>query len=89
MMKMQLLAPELKKIQARYKTNPSGDGGQRTQEARQRLNEEMMALYRENNVSPTGGCLPMLLQLPIFWILYGTIRGLIHTKNFAHGGGGA
>jgi YidC/Oxa1 family membrane protein insertase len=82
MMKMQLLAPELKKIQTRYKTNPGMTAAEK-QEARQHLNEEMMALYRENGVSPTGGCLPMLLQLPIFWILYGTIRGLIHTKNFA------
>jgi len=81
MMKMQLLAPELKKIQARYKTQQGMSATER-QEARQHLNEEMMALYRENNVSPTGGCLPMLLQLPIFWILYGTIRGLIHTENF-------
>lgn len=83
MMKMQLLAPELKKIQARYKTNP-GMTATEKQESRQHLNEEMMALYRENGVSPTGGCLPMLLQLPIFWILYGTIRGLIHTKNFVN-----
>jgi YidC/Oxa1 family membrane protein insertase len=82
MMKMQLLAPELKKIQQRYKT-PPGTPIAEKQEARQKLNEEMMALYRENNVSPTGGCLPMLLQLPIFWILYGTIRGLIHTKAFS------
>jgi YidC/Oxa1 family membrane protein insertase len=82
MMKMQLLAPELKKIQTRYKT-PPGTPVAEKQEARQHLNEEMMALYRENNVSPTGGCLPMLLQLPIFWILYGTIRGLIHLKTFA------
>jgi len=81
MMKMQLLAPELKKIQTRYKVPPGTPLAER-QEARQRLNEEMMALYRENNVSPTGGCLPMLLQLPIFWILYGTIRGLIHLKTF-------
>lgn len=81
MMKMQLLAPELKKIQTRYKTNPGMTAAEK-QEARQHLNEEMMALYRENGVSPTGGCLPMLLQLPIFWILYGTIRGLIHTKTF-------
>ena len=81
MMKMQLLAPELKKIQTRYKVPPGTPIAER-QEARQRLNEEMMALYRENNVSPTGGCLPMLLQLPIFWILYGTIRGLIHLKTF-------
>ncbi len=83
MMKMQLLAPELKKIQARYKTNPGMTAAEK-QESRQHLNEEMMAMYRENGVSPTGGCLPMLLQLPIFWILYGTIRGLIHTKNFAN-----
>jgi YidC/Oxa1 family membrane protein insertase len=81
MMKMQLLAPELKKIQARYKVQP-GMTAEEKQETRQHLNEEMMALYRENGVSPTGGCLPMLLQLPIFWILYGTIRGLIHTKPF-------
>jgi YidC/Oxa1 family membrane protein insertase len=81
MMKMQLLAPELKKIQTRYKVPPGTPVAER-QEARQRLNDEMMALYRENNVSPTGGCLPMLLQLPIFWILYGTIRGLIHLKTF-------
>lgn len=81
MMKMQLLAPELKKIQNRYKTQPGMTAAEK-QEARQHLNEEMMALYRENGVSPTGGCLPMLLQLPIFWILYGTIRGLIHTKPF-------
>jgi YidC/Oxa1 family membrane protein insertase len=82
MMKMQLLAPELKKIQNRYRMPPGTPVAER-QQARQRLNEEMMALYRENNVSPTGGCLPMLLQLPIFWILYGTIRGLIHLKGFS------
>jgi YidC/Oxa1 family membrane protein insertase len=82
MMKMQLLAPELKKIQTRYKT-PPGTPLEVRQEARQRLNDEMMALYRENNVSPTGGCLPMLLQFPIFLILYYTIRGLIHLKTFS------
>ena len=77
MMKMQILAPEMKKLQAKYKVQP-GMSVQERQETRQRLNEEMMALYKENNVSPTGGCLPMLLQFPIFWILYGTIRGLTH-----------
>jgi YidC/Oxa1 family membrane protein insertase len=40
-----------------------------------------MALYKENDVSPVGGCLPMLIQMPIFLILYQTIRGLIHTVN--------
>ena len=77
MMRMQLLAPEMKKLQARYKAQP----GATTQEkaaSRQQLNEEMMALYKEHGVSPTGGCLPMFLQFPIFLILYGTINGLVH-----------
>ena len=80
MMKMQLLAPELKALQAKYKAKP-GMPVQERQELRQHLNEEMMALYKENNVSPTGGCLPIILQLPAFWILYGTIKGLIHTTG--------
>ncbi len=83
MMKMQLLGPELKRLQARFKAKPSMTVAEK-QESRQRLNEEMMALYKENGVSPTGGCLPMLLQLPIFLILYNTIKGLIHTAK-AHG----
>jgi YidC/Oxa1 family membrane protein insertase len=83
MMKMQLLAPELKKIQAKYKVQPSMTVAEK-QAARARLNEEMMALYKENNVSPTGGCLPMFMQFPIFIILYDTIRALTHkTKSGA------
>jgi YidC/Oxa1 family membrane protein insertase len=77
MMKMQLLAPELKKIQARHKTSP-GASPEEKAEARKALNEEMMALYKENNTSPTGGCLPLFLQMPMFLILYGTIKGLTH-----------
>ncbi|HXX89600.1 MAG TPA: YidC/Oxa1 family membrane protein insertase [Acidimicrobiales bacterium] len=64
---MQRLGPELKKIQQKYK-------GDRT-----RLNEEMMKLYKEHGVNPAGGCLPMLLQFPIFIVLYGVIRGLTNT----------
>jgi YidC/Oxa1 family membrane protein insertase len=77
MMKMQLLAPDIKTLQAKYKVQPAMSAPER-RELRQRQHEEMMAVYNENNVSPTGGCLPMLLQFPIFIILYGTIRGLIH-----------
>ncbi len=86
MMRMQLLAPELKKLQTRYKA-PAGATTAERQELRASLNEEMMALYKENGVSPTGGCLPMFLQFPVFWILYSTIRGLTHvtvTKGVNH-----
>ena len=64
---MQRLAPELKKLQQKYK----GD--------RATLNEEMMKLYKEHNINPAGGCLPLLIQLPVFIVLYGVIRGLTNT----------
>jgi YidC/Oxa1 family membrane protein insertase len=80
MMKMQLLAPEMKVLQARYKARP-GASVEEKQEARQKLNEEMMALYKENNANPAGGCVPMVLQIQVFIVLYGTIRGLTHSTN--------
>jgi YidC/Oxa1 family membrane protein insertase len=80
MIKMQLLAPEMKVIQNRYKPKP-GMTVEERQATRQKLNEEMMALYKENNANPAGGCVPMFLQLPVFVVLYGTIRGLVHTTK--------
>jgi YidC/Oxa1 family membrane protein insertase len=78
MFKMQLLQPEVQKLRAKYK--PSRDSTvQERQEMRQKLNEEMMALYRENNVSMAGGCLPNLVIFPIFIVLYDVIRGLTNT----------
>jgi len=84
MMRMQLLAPELQKIRERYKKD-KGSTAQEKQEAQKQLNEEMMALYRENGVSPTGGCLPTFLQFPIFIVLYDVIRGMTKTKTIGTG----
>jgi YidC/Oxa1 family membrane protein insertase len=72
MVQMQRLAPELKKLQAKYK----GD--------KQTLNEEMMKLYREHGVNPAGGCLPLVIQFPVFIILYDVIRGLTTIVNVGH-----
>jgi YidC/Oxa1 family membrane protein insertase len=80
MMKMQALAPEMKRLQAKYKA-ASGLSAAERDDLRQRQQQELMALYKANDVSPVGGCLPMLIQMPIFLILYQTIRGLIHTVN--------
>ncbi len=79
MMQMQLLQPELLKMRNKHKVLP-GMAAQEKQEVRQKQQEEMMALYRENGVSPTGGCLPMFLQFPIFIVLYDTIRGMTKTQ---------
>jgi len=68
---MQALGPEMKKLQVKYKGA----------ENRTLLNEEMMKLYKEHNVNPASGCLPMLLQMPAFFILYSVIKGLTNTVN--------
>ena len=58
MQSLQAHAPEMKEIQQKYK----GD--------RQKLNEELMKFYRENNINPAASCLPLLAQLPVFIALY-------------------
>ncbi|MDE0804120.1 MAG: YidC/Oxa1 family membrane protein insertase [Acidimicrobiales bacterium] len=65
MIKMQLLQPELKKIQEKHK---GGD--------RQEMNAELMAFYQENELNPLGGCLPLLVQAPVFLLLFRLIQGL-------------
>ena len=61
---MQLLQPELKKLQVKYKGE------------RQKLNEEMMKLYKEHKANPLAGCLPLILQMPLFIVLYRIIIDL-------------
>ena len=61
---MQRVQPEMKRLQAKHK----GD--------RQKLNEEMMKLYKEHQVNPLSGCLPILLQMPLFIVLYRLILDL-------------
>lgn len=71
MIKMQRVQPELKRLQAQYK----GD--------REALNREMMAFYQANNINPFSSCLPLLLQMPVFFILYRILSGL--TKRGSDG----
>jgi YidC/Oxa1 family membrane protein insertase len=66
MQALQAHAPEMKRIQQQYK----GD--------RQRLNEELMKFYKENNINPAASCLPLVLQFPIFIALYFTLRHESH-----------
>jgi YidC/Oxa1 family membrane protein insertase len=49
----------------------------------QKLNSEMMKLYKEYGVNPLGGCLPMLLQIPIFFALYGTLSAAFELRGAA------
>src|SRR4029077_16973 len=67
MQAMQRVPPEIKRLQAKYKND------------RQKLNEEMMKFYKENKVNPLSGCLPLILQLPLFIVLYRLIPDLTTT----------
>jgi YidC/Oxa1 family membrane protein insertase len=76
-LKMQTLAPEIERIRAKYKSDPGMSASHR-KELQPRQQAELMTLYKDNNISPAGGCLPIALQFPILIVLYGTIRGLVH-----------
>jgi YidC/Oxa1 family membrane protein insertase len=69
MMVMQQLQPEMKKIQTRYKDD------------RQKLNEELLKCYKENSINPLGGCLPLLVQMPVFLVLYQVLSGLTRRAS--------
>jgi YidC/Oxa1 family membrane protein insertase len=64
MLEMQRLQPEIKKLQQKHKND------------RQKLNEELMAFYKEHKVNPVAGCLPLILQMPVFFVMYQVIHGL-------------
>jgi YidC/Oxa1 family membrane protein insertase len=69
MQKMQKLAPRLKAIKDKYKGN------------RQKINEETVKLYKDYGVNPAAGCLPLLIQIPIFFGLFGALRYAIELRN--------
>jgi len=69
MKKMQQLQPLMEQLRTKYKDNP------------QRLNKEVMELYREKGVNPLGGCLPLFLQMPIFIALYSALMRFIDLRG--------
>jgi YidC/Oxa1 family membrane protein insertase len=73
MSKMQEIQPKIKALRAKYK-KAKQDINQRRQ-----MNEEMMKLYKEHGINPAGGCLPILVQIPVFW---GFFRLLVVAIEF-------
>ncbi len=69
MAKMKKLQPEVQKLQARYK------------EDKAKLQQEMMALYKKEKMNPLAGCLPILVQMPIFYALYKTLFVTIELRH--------
>ncbi len=69
MKKLQQLQPKLKEIQKKYKKDPK------------RMQEEMMKLYKKHKVNPMSGCLPILIQIPVFFALYKVLLVAIELRG--------
>jgi YidC/Oxa1 family membrane protein insertase len=69
MKQMQALQPRIEELRNTYKDNP------------QKLNKEIMDLYRQNRINPFGGCLPLVLQIPVFFALYQALIRYIALKG--------
>jgi len=66
---MQKIQPEMTKLREKYKDD------------RDTMNKEVMALYREHKVNPMGGCLPMVVQIPVFFALYKSLMFSIELRH--------
>jgi YidC/Oxa1 family membrane protein insertase len=75
MRKMQQLQPQVKEIQNRYAKLKMTDPG------KQKMNEELMQLYREKGVNPASGCVPMLLTMPILFAFYAMLSVSIELRG--------
>ncbi len=69
MSKMKLLSPKMTAVRERHKDDPM------------KMNQEMMALYKTEGVNPASGCLPMLVQIPVFWCLYKDLYVTIEMRH--------
>src|SRR5205814_4525963 len=69
MRKMSALAPKMQELKEKYKDDPT------------RMNQELMKLYKEHGVNPVGGCLPMFIQIPIFFGLFTMLRQAVELRG--------
>lgn len=69
--KMQRMAPHMAVLREKHKDD------------KKRQQEEMMKLYKEHGVNPAAGCLPMIIQLPIIWSLYGVLTKVVEVNSVA------
>jgi len=69
MAKMKEIAPQVKEVQAKHKGDP------------QRMNAAVMELYKKNGTNPLGGCLPLLLQIPVFFAIYRVLLNAVELQG--------
>ncbi|HJX28691.1 MAG TPA: membrane protein insertase YidC [Thermoanaerobaculia bacterium] len=81
MKKMQELNPKMQAIREKYRPKLKDKQGRPNVEMQQKLNQEMMGLYKEHGVNPAGGCFPLLLQLPILFAFYSLLSTAVELRG--------
>ena len=80
MRRMQKIQPKIKALQEQYKETPM-DTPDDVSRKKAELNQKMMELYRVEKVNPVGGCLPVILQIPVFIALYSALDSAVELRN--------
>jgi YidC/Oxa1 family membrane protein insertase len=81
MQKMQKLQPKVEAIKAKYRGKQRDQKGRPNLESQRKMNEEMQELFKEEGVNPAGGCLPLLLQMPVFVAFFSLLRNSVELWN--------
>ena len=81
MQKMQEVNPKVQAIRNKYRTKLKDKQGRPNPEMQRKMNEETMALYKTEGVNPAGGCLPMLLQIPVLFAFYNILSTAIEIRH--------
>ncbi|MFI4982469.1 MAG: YidC/Oxa1 family insertase periplasmic-domain containing protein, partial [Nevskiales bacterium] len=81
MRKMQVLNPRMQAIRERYRPKLKDKQGRPNLEMQRKMNEEVMALYKSEGVNPAGGCLPLLVQMPILYAFYRLLSTSVELRH--------
>jgi len=81
MRKMQELNPKIQAVRDRYRTKLRDKQGRPNIEMQKKMNDEVMAMYREQGVNPAGGCIPLLLQMPILYAFYALLSTAVELRG--------
>jgi YidC/Oxa1 family membrane protein insertase len=81
MRKMQVLNPRMQAIRDRYRPKLKDKQGRPNLEMQRKMNEEVMALYKAEGVNPVGGCLPLLVQMPILYAFYRLLSTSVELRH--------
>ncbi|HVG06235.1 MAG TPA: membrane protein insertase YidC [Thermoanaerobaculia bacterium] len=81
MKRMQELNPRVQSIREKYRSKLKDKQGRPNLEVQRKMNDEVMAVYKEAGVNPVGGCLPMLLQMPILFAFFNLLTAAVELRN--------